>query len=144
MTRLAPSLQVTRDSVILNLVELEKQVREGKIRGFFQIPKFVEDPELCPVYALFTYFTKVKSAKFELLILLTVSLQVFNICEDTKLFIVSYAKPHRSVRAQTLARWIKCVLTTAGVDRSIWAPHSVRAASSAHLSVAKNLDLGAP
>ena len=60
MARLAPTLQVTRDSAILHLVELEKQAREGKVRGFFQIPKFVEDPELCPVFVLTTYFTKVK------------------------------------------------------------------------------------
>ena len=60
MARLAPTLQVTRDSAILHLVELEKQAREGKVRGFFQIPKFIEDPELCPVFALSTYFTKVK------------------------------------------------------------------------------------
>ena len=60
MARLAPTLQVTRDSAILHLVELEKQAREEKVQGFFQIPKFVEDPELCPVFALTTYFTKVK------------------------------------------------------------------------------------
>ena len=71
MARLAPSLEETRDSVILHLVSLEKQAREGKIRGFFQIPKFTEDTELCPVHALSTYFTKVKSANFELFILLT-------------------------------------------------------------------------
>ena len=41
------------------------------VRGFFQIPKFTEDSELCPVHALSTYFTKVKSANFELFISLT-------------------------------------------------------------------------
>ena len=65
-----------------------------------------------------------------------------DIRDDTKLFFVSYSKSHRSVTAWTLARWVKCVLTAAGVDLKIWAPHLVRAASSAHHSVAKNLDLG--
>ena len=49
MARMAPSLKETRDSAILKLVSLEKQAREGRVRGFFQIPKFPEDPELCPV-----------------------------------------------------------------------------------------------
>ena len=76
IARLAPTLQVTRDSVILHLEELEKQAREGKIRGFFQIPKFVEDSELRPVRVLSNYFIKVKSANFELFILLTYFLAV--------------------------------------------------------------------
>ena len=51
----------TRDSAIVHLLSLEKQSKEGRIRGFFQIPKFVEDKELCPVLALETYFSKVRS-----------------------------------------------------------------------------------
>ena len=43
MARLAPSLQEIGDSVIINLVSLEKQARAGKVRVFFQIPKFPED-----------------------------------------------------------------------------------------------------
>ena len=62
MARLAPSLEETRDSAILKLVSLEKQAREGRVWGFFQIPKFTVDSELCPVCALSTYFTKVSSA----------------------------------------------------------------------------------
>ena len=61
MARMALSLEETRDSAILKLVSLEKQAREGRVRGFFQIPKFTEDPELCPVWALSTYFNKVTS-----------------------------------------------------------------------------------
>ena len=66
MARLAPSLEETRDSGILHLLSLEKQSREGRIHGFFQIPKFLEDKELCPVLALKTYFSKVRIANFEL------------------------------------------------------------------------------
>ena len=60
MAHLAPSYQETRDSAILHLQSLEKQARAGKVRGFFQIPKFPEDPELCPVRTLSIYFSKVK------------------------------------------------------------------------------------
>ena len=59
MARLGPSLTEHRDSVVLHLVDLEKQARHGRVRGFFQIPKFDEDPQLCPVVTLVAYFNKV-------------------------------------------------------------------------------------
>ena len=71
MYRLAPSLEETRDSAILHWVSLEKQSRQKRIRGHFQIPRFFEDQELCPVLTLQTYFDKVRSAYFEFLILLS-------------------------------------------------------------------------
>ena len=61
---------------------------------------------------------------------------------DQKSFFVSYVTPHKSVTSRTLSRWMKCVLTNAGVDTSLWDPHAVRAASSAHHSGVRNLDLG--
>ena len=59
MARLGPSLTEHRDSVVLHLVDLEKQARHGRVRGFFQIPKFDEDRQLCPVVTLVAYFNKV-------------------------------------------------------------------------------------
>ena len=65
MARLTPSLQETRDSVVVHLVSLEKQARAWKVRGFFQIPRFPEDPDICPVQTLTTYFNKVRSVNFD-------------------------------------------------------------------------------
>ena len=45
--------------MVLHLVDLEKQARHGRVRGFFKIPKFDEDPQLCPVVTLVAYFNKV-------------------------------------------------------------------------------------
>ena len=70
------------------------------------------------------------------------SLQVSGIHGDRKLFFVLYVKPHKSVTAKTLARWMKAVLSDAGVDPKLWAPHAVRSASSTHHSTVRNLDLG--
>ena len=70
------------------------------------------------------------------------SLQVSEIRGDKKTFFISYVKPHKSVTAKTLARWMKVVLTDAGVDPKLWAPHAVRAASSTHHSTVRDLDLG--
>ena len=65
MARLGPSLQEHRDSVVLHFISLEKQARVGNTRGYLQIPRFPEDPELCPVRALITYFNKVTNDNFE-------------------------------------------------------------------------------
>merc|ERR1712237_183029 len=58
-----------RESAIVHLLPLEKQSKQRRNRGFFKIPKFFEDKELCPVLALQTYFSKVRSANFELFII---------------------------------------------------------------------------
>ena len=105
MARLAPSLEETRDSAVMKLVSLEKQSREGRIWGFFQIPKFTEDAELCPVHALTTYFNKVTSASLEVFSDYSLmSLQVSGIRGDKMTFFISYVKPHKSVTAKTLSR----------------------------------------
>ena len=59
VARLGPSLQEHRDNVVLHFVSLEKQARVGNTRGYLQIPSFSEDPELCPVRTIITYFKKV-------------------------------------------------------------------------------------
>ena len=116
MARLAPSLEETRDAAIIKLQSLEKQSREGRIRGFFQIPRFVEDTELCPVFTLSTYFSKVTSASLEIFSDYSLmSLQVSEIHGDKKTLFLSYVKPQKSLTAKTLARKMKAVLTDEGV-----------------------------
>ena len=71
------------------------------------------------------------------------SLQVSRICQDQESFFVALVKPYKSVSSQTLAIWMKTILSSAGVDSSIWKPQAVRSAAAAHLKVDKNLDLAA-
>ena len=54
---------------------------------------------------------------------------------------MSYQRPHKSVTSQTLARWMKTILTQAGVDPGVWKPHAVRSASSSHHNTTRQLDL---
>ena len=49
----------------------------------------------------------------------------------SKLF-VSYIKPYKPVSTDTLARWIKSVLTNSSRDTSNFKAHSVRSASTSH------------
>ena len=70
------------------------------------------------------------------------SLQVSDICVDKRAFFVLYINPYNGVTAATLARWMKTILTDAGVDPVLWKPHAVRSASSTHHSSVRHLDLG--
>ena len=44
----------------------------------------------------------------------------------------SYVRPHKPVTTDTLARWIKSVLRSSGIDTSVFKAHSVQSASSSH------------
>jgi len=113
-----------QESAVLHFTSLEKQGRVGQVRGFLQIPTFSEDPELCPVRTLLVYRDKVANLRGD----------------NTSLF-VSYLPPHKSVTSRTLARWIKEILSAAGVDTAVWGPQATRAASAAHMRTARNLSL---
>ena len=90
--------------------ELAKQSRQGKVMSSFFFPSCLEQPELCPVKTLKAYEHR------------TVELRG----EESKLFIAII----RAVTPSTIARWLKSILETAGVDTSIFNAHSVRGASA--------------
>lgn len=52
---------------------------------------------------------------------------------------VSYGKPYRAISSSTLSRWLKAVLSLAGIDTSIFKGHSFRGASTS-----KAVSLGVP
>lgn len=47
----------------------------------------------------------------------------------TQLFL-SFVKPFKAVSKSSIARWVKTVLTDAGISMAIFTPHSTRAAST--------------
>lgn len=47
-------------------------------------------------------------------------------------FFVSYCKPHACVSAKTLSRWTVVLLSAAGIDTTVWAPHATRSAAALH------------
>ena len=58
-----------------------------------------------------------------------------NMLEPAQLFL-SYKKPHEPVTKPTLARWLKSVLDSAGIDISLYKAHSTRAASTSKAGMA--------
>lgn len=48
--------------------------------------------------------------------------------KETRL-LISFVKPHKAVTKDTISRWLKLVMSSAGTDISIFKPHSTRSAS---------------
>ena len=44
--------------------------------------------------------------------------------------LITYKKPYHRATTQTISRWIKTVMSSAGIDTQIFKPHSTRAAST--------------
>ena len=44
--------------------------------------------------------------------------------------LLSYVRPYKAVTRNTISRWIKLVMTRAGIDTEKYGPHSVRGAST--------------
>ena len=68
---------------------------------------------ICVVKTLFQYLEKTKVIRGT----------------ENQLFI-SYQKPYKSVSKGTLGKWIKAVLSGAGIDMNMFKPHSTRSAST--------------
>ena len=49
---------------------------------------------------------------------------------NTAQFIVTHRKPHKAAHKDTIARWVKELMTEAGVDTSVYKAHSCQAASA--------------
>ncbi len=54
--------------------------------------------------------------------------------KDNGQLFISYKHPHEPVSTDTLARWVRNILTLAGIDTRVFKAHSVRAASSSAAS----------
>lgn len=102
------------EGVTFQSAKLAKQSRQNKpIKDFF-FPKFSQNEKLCPVLALREYEKRTAQLRTP---------------TDTQLFL-AMIRPHKPVSSSTIARWVKTMLTNAGVDTTIFKAHSVRSAAT--------------
>ena len=99
--------------ITFRITGLLKQSRPGYSNPFVKLRAYPKDIRLC----VFTCFIEYVSR--------TRLLRVAN----RDLFI-SFKKPHAPVGKQTLARWTKIVMGMAHINTNVFAPHSVRSAST--------------
>ena len=116
-------LKKSKDEYIFILSKHVKQSRPNYPVPPVIIPRYTPDEDICPLLCLEEYIERTKELR-----------------QDNVLFI-STIKPHNPVGAQTMSRWIKTILEWAGIDVTLFKPHSTRhAASTAALKASIPLD----
>ena len=93
--------------------DLLKTTRPGFQQEELKIKAYAPDRRLCIVTVLKEYLLRTKPLRSNI----------------TQLFI-SFVKPYEGVSKDSIARWVKEIMSLAGLDTSIFTPHSVRSAST--------------
>ena len=106
----------SEEGVLFHIPSLTKTRRSGPPKTVF-IAKFEADLSICPVRTLQIYIEKTKHIRKPGK---SGCLPMF----------FSVRKPHGAVSSATISRWVKQVLTEAGIPTDIFKAHSVRSASS--------------
>ena len=110
----------SRDKVTFYPTGLAKQSSADRLPTPIEFQSF-SDHLLCPVECLQRYEAVTTSFRMKS-------------CQE-QLFL-SINKPHSPVVSSSIARWLKLVLTSAGIDTSIFSAHSTRGASTSAASLA--------
>ena len=117
------NITVSDSWIKLRTGELLKQSRPGYHLPELSLASYPDEPNICVVTLLRLYLNRTHELRGS----------------AGQLFISSQA-PHRPVTRSTISRWIKDILRKAGIDLSIFTPHSTRAASTS-AALAKNVPL---
>ena len=93
--------------------ELLKQDRPGNANFNLKMNAYPPDRRLCVVNYLRHYIQRTEPIR-----------------GNERYLFISYKKPHRRISTQTIARWIKKSLQSAGIDTGTYKAHSTRAAAT--------------
>ena len=104
----APCMSKSASRFIFTLDSHIKQSRPAYTVPPVVVPKYVIDTNICPYDCLEHYLFKREPIRTEDYLLL------------------SFIKPHKAVRTQTVGRWIKSILSGACIDITAFKPHSTR------------------
>ena len=114
------NLTVTEHVVKIRFGDLLKSSRPGYQQSEITLKAYAPDRRLCIVTVLQEYLKRTKPKRGE----------------EQQLFI-SFQAPFGAVSKETIARWVRGVMQEAGLDISIFSPHSLRGASTSAASRAK-------
>jgi hypothetical protein len=107
-------IEIGSSRVTLRADKLLKTDRPGKVGHELTLKAYPVDRRLCIVRTLQRYLEVTKT---------------FREASDEKQLFLSSNKPHNAVSKDTIAKWIRQMLSLSGIDVSIFKAHSVRAAS---------------
>ena len=111
-------LHLTTDVAIFSISALLKHTKPGRKNEPIVFNVYPHDRELCPVTLLHKYLA-IRD----------------NLVTNVDQLIITHGKHHKAASKDTMARWIKETMMLAGVDTSLFKPHSCRAASSPKASL---------
>ena len=116
----SPDLRYRRfhpEGVTFALPDLTKKSRAGQDLKTSFHASFEENPNLCVVKCLKVYEHR------------TSEFRPLDPSKPNKL-LLSYIRPHKPISGASLSRWLKDIISRAGIDTSIFKAHSVRGASA--------------
>ena len=112
-------LQLTTDMAVFNLgTSLLKHSKPGRATAPIVFHRYPHGRRLCPLEAVQDYVQ-----------------QRNLLAPQVDEFFITRRKPYHPAYKDTLARWVKEVLTSSGIDTSQYAAHSCRSASSSKAKV---------
>ena len=116
-------IQEMDDRYRITICEKLKQSKPGRHLAPIDLLSFQSDKKLCVVEHLKEYLQRTKQLR-----------------EEHSQLLISYVKPFKPVSKDTISRWVKQVLESAGIDINKYSAHSSRAASTSSCK-AKGLSL---
>lgn len=105
-------MTVSNDMLKFIVCDRLKITRPGYTSVTVSIPAIAEDIAVCPKASVTEYISRTRDIR-----------------SSSKLFI-SFIRPYKHVTVETISRWIKSVLSLAGIDTGIFKAHSVRGAAT--------------
>lgn len=110
-------LCLTNDSASFHVMDLLKttSIRKNISHQTVEFKVFPSNPKLCVVSTLREYLKRTEPLRQQ--------------SGESRLFI-STRKPHKRVTRATIARWLKKILVSSGIDISVFSAHSYRGASA--------------
>ena len=109
------NMEINSEYVKIRIGDLLKQSNPKNHLAEIFIGVFRANPSICVVETLRDYISRTSSIR-----------------SDSQLFIITQ-KPYSGASKDTIAKWIKLGLNLAGIDLSLFTPHSTRSASTSAL-----------
>ena len=107
----------TREGIKFVLNGLSKQSRPNHTRPPILVQKYIEDP---PIECFNTYVSRTNQFR---------SVDGQGLFVPAQLFL-GISQPHAPIKACSIARWIKCTLSSAGIDTKKFSAHSTTGATT--------------
>ena len=111
------NIVVKKSKVMINFTQVLKTTRPGHHQSPIAISGYAPDRRLCIVTVLTEYLKRTRRLR-----------------KDTDRLLISTIAPHGGVSRDTISRWLRLTLKEAGIDTSIFAPHSTRSAATSKAS----------